>query len=227
VNIAIVGRIEVDGEDDLPAVHALQDGLALEPLGAGALAVGVPGPDPRVGAELEWWERFRVALGAFPPPAADAPYLRVCEQLGLGEEDTPFADLDEGRTAVLVEGARAGQAKIEELMRQLRTTPEGWQSALHAFDYNLDYLELGTVDRPEVEDRRPDAGVRHAPRCRARRAVGEPRLRGRLRRDLGRLRRQRARRGEPVRAAPRAAAAGRDNDRRLRRRLSRRRHGGA
>lgn len=152
---AIVGRIQVDGEDDLPAVHALQDGLALEPLGAGAPTVGVPGPDPRVGAELEWWERFRVALGAFPPPAADAPYLRVCEQLGLGENDTPFADLDEGRTAVLVEGAKAGQAKIEELMRQLRTTPEGWQSALHAFDYNLDYLGLGTLDTPgwKIADR--------------------------------------------------------------------------
>jgi hypothetical protein len=111
--------------------------------------VGIPVPDSRVGDELEWWEQFRVALAAFPPPEADAPYLEVCQQFGLTEQDSPYADLDSERATVLVEGAKAGQAKIEELMKQIHTTPAGWQSTLHLFDYNLDYFEIGTLDAPE------------------------------------------------------------------------------
>ena len=69
---SIIGRVQVDGEVDLPAVHALQDQFTLTPLAVhqgGAtppVVAGVPTPDPRVGEELGWWERFRVALAAFP-----------------------------------------------------------------------------------------------------------------------------------------------------------------
>ena len=78
---AIVGRIAVNGEADLPAVYALQDEFTLTPLnasqgGAASEAVtGVPQPDARVRPELKWWEEFRVALAAFPPPTADASFL--------------------------------------------------------------------------------------------------------------------------------------------------------
>jgi hypothetical protein len=157
----IGGRIAVNGKADLPAVRALQDQFTLTPLsvhkGAStpALLEGLPAPDPRVGDDLEWWERFRVSLAAFPPPSGDARFLQVCEQFGLLEENTPFADLDPEHASVLVEGAKAGQAKIEELMKQVNASPEGWQSAMHIFDYNLDHLGLGTIDKPEwkVADR--------------------------------------------------------------------------
>jgi hypothetical protein len=157
----IAGRIQVDGQADLPAVHALQDQFTLTPLSvyqggvAGAPAEGVPVPDSRVGDEVEWWERFRVALAAFPPPAADAPFLQLCEQFGLEEPDSPYADIDSERATLLAEGAKAGQAKIEELMKQIHTSPAGWQSAMHLFDYNLDFFEIGALDAPEwkIDDR--------------------------------------------------------------------------
>lgn len=157
----IVGRIQVDGEADLPAVHALQDQLTLTPLAksggaAPAPVEGVPKPDPRVGEELAWWERYRVALKAFPPPEADAPFLEICEQFGLTEPDSPYVDLDPERAAVLTEGAKGAEAKIEELMKEMHATPEGWQLVLHVFDYNLDHFELGTIDAPEwkIADRK-------------------------------------------------------------------------
>jgi hypothetical protein len=157
----ITGRIQADGAADLPAVHALQDAFTLTPLSvhlggaAPAAPVGIPTPDPRVGADLEWWERFRVLLAAFPPPAADAPFLQLCEALGLTEAETPFADLDSGRVAALVDGQKAGDAEIEQLMRGVHASPTGWQSAMHLFDYNLDFHEIGTVDAPEwkINDR--------------------------------------------------------------------------
>lgn len=152
----IVGRVEVDGEADLPAVHALQDGFTLAPLDrAQAAPEGVPAPDPRVPDELAWWERFRVMLAAFPPPAADQPFLDACAALGLLEAETPYADLDPARAATLVEAARAGAAQIEELMQQVQRSPAGWQSAMHLFDYNLDALGPGTLDDPawKIADR--------------------------------------------------------------------------
>jgi hypothetical protein len=157
----IAGRIQVNGKADLPAVHALQDQLTLTPLSvrqgraAPAQAEGVPEPDPRVDSALEWWEEFRVALGTFPPPAADAPFVAVCEQLGLTAPQCPYLDLDPDRTAVLREGAKAGEAMIEKLMKQVHATPEGWQPITHVFDYNLDFYEIGTIDAPEwrIEDR--------------------------------------------------------------------------
>ena len=151
----IAGRIQVDGAADLPTVHALQDQFTLTPSSsndgppAATEPEGAPEPDPRVTDGVAWWERFRVALRTFPPPAADAPFLRICEQLGLTEPACPYVDVDPERAAVLAEGAKAGQAKIEELMTQIHASPEGWQSAMHIFDYNLDFYEIGAIDAPE------------------------------------------------------------------------------
>lgn len=158
---AIVGRIQVDGEADLPAVHALQDEFTLTPLSGADAAVGepvqgIPEPDPRVGEELAWWEQLRVALQAFPPPEADAPFLEICEQFGLLEPHSPYVDPDPDLASVLSKGAKAGQAKIDELMKEMHATPEGWQLVLHVFDYNLDHFELGTIDAPQwkIPDRK-------------------------------------------------------------------------
>jgi len=70
----IVGRVQLNGEADLPAVHALQDQFTVTPLAvraggaAQAEVAGAPRPDPSVREELRWWEQFRVALAAFPLP---------------------------------------------------------------------------------------------------------------------------------------------------------------
>jgi hypothetical protein len=153
---SIIGRVQVDGEADLPAVHDLQGRFTLTPLavvqgGATAAAVaGVPQPDPRVGQDLAWWERFRVALAAFLPPAGDGQFLALAERFGATATESPYVDPDPGLAEVLVAGQQAGQAKIEELAGQGGADAvNGWTSALHAFDYNLDRLGLGTIDAPE------------------------------------------------------------------------------
>ena len=73
---AIVGRMQVNG------VRRPAGGpRAAGPVHAPAVdrdtgtAPACPVPDHRVGDDLAWWERFRVALAAFPPPAGDAPFL--------------------------------------------------------------------------------------------------------------------------------------------------------
>ncbi len=157
----IVGRVQVDGEGDLPAVHALQDQFTITPLSVGdggpALAtLGAPEPDSRVREDLLWWERFRVALLAFPPPPADAQFVEQAASFGATAAESPYVNPDPALADVLVAGAAAGQQEIEELMQGAgQDALNGWNSAMHGFDYNLDHLGLGTLDRPDwkIRDR--------------------------------------------------------------------------
>jgi hypothetical protein len=157
---SIIGRVQVDGEADLPAVHALQDQFTLTPLSAGAGAAapgqvaGVPKPDPRVRDDLRWWEQFRVALAAFPPPPGDAPFVALAERFGATAAESPYAespyvDPDPELAELLVAGQQAGQAKIEELGGGGGGGAGGWISAMHMLDFNLDHLGPGTIDAPE------------------------------------------------------------------------------
>ena len=156
----IVGRLQVDGEADIPAVHALQDQFTATALGADGAVI--PLPADGVADDLLWWERFRVALAAFPPPEGDAPFIAALEQLGLMAAESPFVDPDPVLAEALRAGAEAGAAMIEQLASGGAGGGSGWSSALHYFDYNLDHFEVGTIDAPEwkIEDRSKAAVTR-------------------------------------------------------------------
>jgi hypothetical protein len=153
---AIVGRIQVDGEADLPAVHELQDQFRLSPLDADDAEIGVPQPTPGVAEDLLWWEQFRVALAAFPPTPADREFLDVAAALGLTSTTSPLVDPEPALAAALREGRSRAEAMIEDLSKSLLKIVDGWSSAVHAFDYNLDHLGIGTIDEPQwkVGDRK-------------------------------------------------------------------------
>jgi hypothetical protein len=157
----IVGRVQVDGEADLPAVHAIQDQFTLTPLsvqgGPASATPGAPKPDARVREELKWWEQLRVAFASFAPAAGDAPFIDLAAaRFGVTATESPYVDPDPDLAELLIAGKAAGQQKIEELMSGGGANAvNGWNSAMHSFDYNLDHLGVGTLDRPEwkIEDR--------------------------------------------------------------------------
>jgi hypothetical protein len=165
---AIVGRIAVAGEDDVPAVRTLQDEFTLTAQGTPVDAIAIDDGDSRVGDDLRWWERLRVALAAFPPPAADAPFLEAAARLGLTAAESPYVDPDPDLKAVLVTGLQQGAETIETLSKTALKIVDGWSSALHAFDYNLDRLGLGTVDASEWKI--ADRTIAYATRAAAARA---------------------------------------------------------
>ena len=165
----IVGRIAVDGAADVPAVHALQDQFTLRPLAeTSAPPPGVPEPDPRVGEQLRWWEAFRVELAAFPPPPSEAPLVEALAPLGVTAAETPYADPAPELRDALIAGATAGQALIDQLAQSASPPVNGWNSAMHLFDYNTAHLGLGTIDSPEWTI--SDQNVAHATRAAAARA---------------------------------------------------------
>jgi hypothetical protein len=157
----IVGRVQVEGEADLPAVHALQDQFTIMPLsvrdgGPAPATPGAPKPDPRVQEDLQWWERFRTANTSFPPPQADTEFLKLAASFAATAAESQYVEPDGALAKVLVAGAAAGRQKIEELMQgAAQDAINGWNSAMHGFDYNLDHLGLGTLDRPDwkLQDR--------------------------------------------------------------------------
>ena len=142
----VVGRLQVDGVADLPAVHALQDRFTIT--AAAGEPTGIRRPSAAVADPLDWWERFRVALAQFPPPSGDAPFRATLERLGLLDGGSPFEDPAPELAAALAAGAEAGQAMIEQLAGGA-VGGTGWTDATHYFDYNLDHFEVGTIDAPE------------------------------------------------------------------------------
>lgn len=145
--VSIVGRWAVDGDDDLPAVAALQESLRLTPVGPGP---GLPAPDPRVPEDLAFVERLRVAMAAFPPAARDLPVQERLRPLGLLEADSPYVDPEPALAEILRAGLEATRRKMEAALEEHSAeTVDGWNLTYHVFDYNLDFFEVGAIDAPE------------------------------------------------------------------------------
>lgn len=150
---AIVGRIALDNEHDFTAANAVQDGFALRPFKARGTAANeaaprdpatiIPQPDPRVPAELRFWEMLRVAIAAFPPPAAEQAWLKQFAALGLLARESPYVNADAQLLAALGAGEKAGKAQIEAATKDTFKPVNGWNSVIHLYDYNLDHHEIG------------------------------------------------------------------------------------
>ncbi|MEJ8295898.1 DUF1254 domain-containing protein [Delftia tsuruhatensis] len=87
----VIGRILVDGEHDLPAVHALQDGFAVRPLadwqaGTPSQARAFdPDCDPQAPPNAEHYAaQVNAALRDNPPPAGHAARVARFAAVGLG-----------------------------------------------------------------------------------------------------------------------------------------------
>jgi hypothetical protein len=146
----IVGRWACDGQADLAAVRALQNGLSLEPHGSPAPLKGIPAP-AAVPAGLAFFEQMRTWMQAFPPSGPDQAYQKQFARLGLLEEASPYADCPPELAQALTAGADVARQQIETLLKAGNLTPviNGWMISFHIFDYNLDHLGPGTIDNPE------------------------------------------------------------------------------
>jgi len=155
---SIVGRLGCDGEQDLPAVRALQEQLSITPLAAeGAPPAGVPEPDSAVLSDIAFFEKLRVWMQAFPPSGPDREYQQRFAPLGLSETgDSPYASATPDLAADLTAGLAAGRERLEQIARaESQPKLNGWRSALHALDFNVDWFEIGTIDDPSwrLDDR--------------------------------------------------------------------------
>ena len=145
----IIGRLLVDGPQDVPAVNALQDGFLVRTLAdwqagrASAPRAFDPACDPKAPLTAEHFAaQVNAALRDNAPPAGDAARLARDAALGVG----PGAGaLDDGQRAAL-------QAALDTVLPRLReaqsgrTTATGWvQMPLVEGSFGDDHLARALV----------------------------------------------------------------------------------
>ncbi len=148
---AIVGRLAVDGVDDVPRVQRIEEGLRLEPLPGNGPLSGIPsGHADGLPEHLRPWELMRAWSQAFPPAPADGEYLRRFAAYGLADPGNPYGIVSRELDEHLAHATAEGRNRIEELSKpDASSAVNGWNLLVHAFDYNLDHFGIGTIDAPE------------------------------------------------------------------------------
>ncbi|WP_109525817.1 MULTISPECIES: DUF1254 domain-containing protein [Nocardia] len=158
---SILGRWACSGADDLPAVHALQDATTLTPLDSAAEPSGLPSPDPAVGANLLFFEKLRVWSQAFPPADRDRELQDSFASIGIGDVGaSPYVSPDVETASALYTGLAAGEKELDSvLLHGASLESNGWKLTFHAFDYNLDFFEVGTLDDPRFKTADPKVRI--------------------------------------------------------------------
>ena len=108
-------------------------------------------PQPADGArELEFFEKLRTWMAAFPPARSRPDYQQRFEPLGLLDEASPYSTRPADLAQALAAGLAAGKSKLEAFTRSGTVQKvNGWMLGLHMFDYNLDFFGPGTIDDPQ------------------------------------------------------------------------------
>lgn len=155
---SIVGRWACNGEPDLPAVHRLQDATTLTPLDPFAVPAGIPPIDANIVPELQFLEKLRVFSQAFEPAERDMPALEALAPLGIREATSScYAVVGPEQASEIGQSLAQAQHDVVDFLRSGYMVPvNGWQLASHAFDYNMDFFEVGALDRPEFTSLDPD-----------------------------------------------------------------------
>lgn len=147
--VSIVGRWACDTQTGLTDVHRLQDATTLTVLDNATEPLGIPLPED-VAPELLFWEKFRVWSQAFPPADSEREALAALAPHGVTEVGaSPFTDLPRADVTRLRDTAVDSTQKLADFLRHGEVpVVNGWQLAYHAFDYNTDFFEVGTLTDP-------------------------------------------------------------------------------
>ncbi|MEV0950480.1 DUF1254 domain-containing protein [Promicromonospora sp. NPDC050249] len=154
---SIVGRWAVAIEQDLPVVHEFQDAATLTPLDPDASPDGLAVPDESVPEELVFLEKLRVWSQQLPPAERDKPLQNSLAPLGLTTTGaSPYTSLPTADVSALAEGLEHGKAALHKVLVS-GSSPEvnGWKLVFHAFDYNLDFFEVGALDDDQFKIQDP------------------------------------------------------------------------
>ncbi len=135
----ILGRILVDGDNDLAAARKLQAGFALEPLGASEQPLSVQRYEADAGDPLAFFANLSRALEDNPPPAAEQPLAAQLSRIGL----TPGTPLDRNaltpaRARGLARAAAAAREIIDAHTRSQRS--QAWGINFKVGRFGTDYL---------------------------------------------------------------------------------------
>ncbi|OLN26948.1 DUF1254 domain-containing protein [Desulfosporosinus metallidurans] len=135
-NVWIIGRILVNGVEDLPDVNALQKQFTLIPLSkflngdysSSPMSENerLLNPDSDVPDELKFWEKLRVALKNNPPQEDEAGLINTFAEIGLTADISPFTKLDPAFARGLIRAEKATKESIDKSTKNQGTVINGW-----------------------------------------------------------------------------------------------------
>ena len=148
--VFIIGRLAVDGPDDLAAVHALQDQMFLGPLSGWAEREAA---EPKVAVPsghdgpLAFFQDLGALVADNPPPHADAGLMGLFAQIGLSVDyGFDASTLDEPTRRGLERAVADGEGMIAAAAQGLGSEMNGWQLPPVADEYfGTDYLYRAAV----------------------------------------------------------------------------------
>ncbi|MGW4249072.1 DUF1254 domain-containing protein, partial [Nocardia sp. NPDC004722] len=152
-NAWLLGRIQVNGEDDLPAVHLMQQQLTLVPLsvwtaGTPASSGSLPRPqgDPPTDQvanmdPVTFFNRLCAVLTTSPPVPADAPMLKRIAALGI----TPGGQVNAQPTDLLAAAVKDAQHRMITYQDPAGKDVNGWKYATDLGAYGVDYIRRANV----------------------------------------------------------------------------------
>ncbi|MGX1811786.1 DUF1254 domain-containing protein [Nocardia sp. NPDC055321] len=143
----LLGRVQVNGEADLPAVHAIQDAMKIAPLSAWTANPGTSNPpaappapaDPvDIVARMDgrtYFDRMNAVMTVDQPTPADAPALQRFSSIGIVPGGTIGPD-----SADLLNGAViTGQQRVNNYSNPKNTVINQWNYSADAGRYGTDY----------------------------------------------------------------------------------------
>ncbi|MGV9542367.1 DUF1254 domain-containing protein [Nocardia beijingensis] len=144
----LIVRIQVDGENDLPAVRSIQQQLRLVPLSAWTARAEPPlAPPAQASGERPvdqvlkmdprmFFDRMCGLMSTDPPAPADEPAMRRFEKIGL----RPGGAVEGISDADLTAAVRTAQQQLPVTLGPNTVNQNGWVSDLGAGRYGTDYL---------------------------------------------------------------------------------------
>jgi hypothetical protein len=145
-DVLVLARILVDGEADLPEVHALQDGLHASAL-PGPGAASAPGPvwphAPSADAgPAGFVDMANLVLERNPPPAYEQPLMQRLAAVGVCGAACSWAGLAPAVQAAWLSQWQAMQASLRGALERTGTELNGWhypQADLGRFGTDYSY----------------------------------------------------------------------------------------
>ncbi|MEW1741333.1 DUF1254 domain-containing protein [Nocardia beijingensis] len=161
----LIVRIQVDGENDLPAVRSIQQQLRLVPLSAWTARAEPPVASPAqasgerpVDQVLKmdprmFFDRMCGLMSTNPPAPADEPAMRRFEKIGI----RPGGAVEGISDADLTAAVRTAQQQLPVTLGPNTVNQNGWVSDLGAGRYGTDYLlravtAFGALGMPLPQD---------------------------------------------------------------------------
>jgi len=153
----ILGRLQVDGPQDVSAAAAVQAAFSLRPISEDPPHVAVAGPTAPLGAQGPtppaliqsmdsdtFFQRLAVLLKANPPAKRDGKTVASFTKIGL-EPGEPFV-LAEAQRAAVEQGLANGKQQVAQATTHLVKPVHGWQVLRHGVGaYGTDYERRAAV----------------------------------------------------------------------------------